>query len=459
MSSEKTEQRGRTVAIVGRPNVGKSAIFNRLAGKRVAIVHAESGVTRDRLMREVEWEEERFDLIDTGGVCNVDGSSERDTIVDGTRQQVDIALVDASVAIFVTDVESGITPLDLEVANILRLSGCTTFLAANKADSPARDNDVADFEELGFPVFPVSALHNRGFGDLMEQVVAELPQVDNVTVADPLRVAVVGRPNVGKSSYINRLLRNNRVIVSDVPGTTRDSIDVPFVIGRGESARHYVLSDTAGMRRLGKVSSTVERFSLFRAEQSVQNADVVVLVVDATQGPTQQDKKIAAMVVKHGRGCVVLVNKWDLSETTQRQYGPEISYRMPFMGYCPVVFTSAQSGYNIKRSIDAIDHVAAQVKMQLPTGILNRALMTAYERVSPPAIKGRRLKIFYATQVGVNPIRVKLFVNDPKCATMPYQQYLRKSLRRNFGLEGAPVVLQFASRRSTDKQGDKKSRR
>jgi GTP-binding protein len=458
MSSENTEQRGRTVAIVGRPNVGKSAIFNRLARKRVAIVHAESGVTRDRLMREVEWEEERFELIDTGGVGNVDRSSERDVIVDGTRQQVDIALLDASVAIFVTDIESGITALDLEVAGILRGSGCTTFLAANKADTPARDNDAAEFEELGFPVFPVSALHNRGFGELMDKAVAELPHVENVTETDPLRVAVVGRPNVGKSSYINRLLRNNRVIVSDIPGTTRDSIDVPFVIGRGETARHYVLSDTAGMRRLGKVSSSVERFSLFRAEQSVQNADVVVLVVDATQGPTQQDKKIASMVVKHGRGCVVLVNKWDLSETTQRQYGPELSHKMPFMGYCPVVFTSAQSGYNIRRSIDAIDHVAAQVKMQLPTGILNRALLDAYEQVNPPAVKGRRLKIFYSTQVGVNPLRVKLFVNDPKRVTVPYRKYLAKALRRNFGLEGAPLILQFTPRRGDDGKGRRKPR-
>lgn len=450
MSSETIDQRGRTIAIVGRPNVGKSAIFNRLAGKRVAIVHAQSGVTRDRLMREVEWDDERFELIDTGGVCNVDGASERDTIVDGTRQQVDIALEDASVAIFVTDIESGIAPLDLEVAGILRESGCKTFLAANKADSPDRDNEAVEFEELGFPVFPVSALHNRGFGELMDRAVSELPHVENVTKTDPLRVAVVGRPNVGKSSYINRLLRSNRVIVSDVPGTTRDSIDVPFVIGRGETARHYVLSDTAGMRRLGKVDSTVERFSLFRAEQSVRNADVVVLVVDSTQGPTQQDKKIAAMVVKHGRGCVVLVSKWDLSDTTQRQYGPEIMAKMPFMGHCPVVFASAESGYNIKRSVEAIDHVAAQVKMKLPTGILNRTLLDAYEQVNPPMIKGRRLKIYYSTQVGTNPIRVKLFVNDPKRVTEPYRKYLKKALRRGFGLEGAPLILKFSSRKKKE---------
>ncbi|MBT3192840.1 MAG: ribosome biogenesis GTPase Der [Verrucomicrobia bacterium] len=450
METETTNQDKRIVAIVGRPNVGKSATFNRLAGRRIAIVHAESGVTRDRLMREVLWGEERFELVDTGGVCNIDGSSTPDVIEAGIRRQVDVALGDATMAIFVVDIQSGVHPMDLEVAGILRASGCPTVVAANKADGPSHDVGVADFQQLGFPVFPVSALQNRGFDALMVPVVKALPEAENLTVADPVRVAIVGRPNVGKSSYVNRLLRNDRVIVSNIPGTTRDSVDVPFVVGKGAQARHYVLVDTAGMRRSGKVDSTVERFSLMRAEKSIEDANVVVHVMDAEQGPTAYDKKIASLISKHERGCIVLVNKWDLAEgqVTQTQYGPALVKTMPFMGHCPVLFASAQSGYNIRRTIEAIDYVAGQVAVELPTGILNRTIQDAYEQVRPPSIKGKRLKLFYATQVGTDPIRLRIFVNDPKIIRPAYRVYLIKSLRKRFGLEGAPVVLQFRARKS-----------
>ncbi len=452
MNTSETNPKQRVVVIVGRPNVGKSAMFNRLAGKRIAIVHAQSGVTRDRLMREVTRGEERFELVDTGGVCNIDGAATDDVIETGIRSQVDAALGDAAVAIFVVDVQAGVHPMDEEVAGILRASGCTTVVAANKADGENHDVGAVDFERLGFPVFPVSALQHRGFDALMAPVIKALPEAENPTEVEPLRVAIVGRPNVGKSSYVNRLLRSDRVLVSNIPGTTRDSVDVPFAVGSGHQARHYVLVDTAGMRRSGKIDSTVERFSLMRAEKSIKGATVVILVLDAHQGPTAHDKKIAALVEEYHRGCIVLVNKWDLAdgEVTQRQYGPALVKTMPFMGHCPVLFASAETGYNIRRTVEAIDYVASQVTVDLPTGILNRTLHEAFEKVGPPGVKGKRLKMYYATQVGKDPIRIRLFVNDPKIVRPAYRSYLIKCLRSRFGLEGAPVLLQFRARKRRD---------
>ena len=442
-----TGEKKRIVAIVGRPNVGKSAIFNRLAGRRVAIVHKQSGVTRDRLMMEIDWRGDRFEIVDTGGVCLLDGELSRDEIDAGILTQVRAALRDATAAILVVDIEGGTAPMDIEVADLLRKSECFTVVAANKADNPARDSDAHEFERLGFPVFPVSALHNRGFGELMPQVVKALPPPENEEKARPLKVAIIGRPNVGKSSYVNRVLRSDRVIVSGVPGTTRDSVEVPFTVGKGAQARHYKLIDTAGMRRLKKIDSSVERFGLFRAEKSIRRADVVVLMLDTVQGPTAQDRKIAALVQQHNKGCVLVVNKWDLSECTQRRYGPEIFKCMPFVAYCPVIFISAKTGYNIRQSIDAIDYVASQVRTTLPTGILNRVILDAAEKVHAPSVKGRRLKIFYSTQVGCEPVRIRIFVNDPRVVKPEYRQYLTRRLREKFGLEGAPVILQFRSRR------------
>jgi len=416
-------EKKRILAILGRPNVGKSALFNRLAGKRIAIVHAQSGVTRDRLVREVVWNEQRFELVDTGGVSTPSGL---DSIDAGIRVQAETALEDAAAVILVTDIQAGIHPMDEEVAALVRRSGCPAFVAANKADGERFDPAASDFNRLGFPVFPVSALQNRGIDDLMEQVIPVLPEAGNTTIENPLRVAVVGRPNVGKSSYVNRLLRNERVIVADVAGTTRDSIEVPFSVGSGPQARHYVLVDTAGIRRSGKIDNTVERYSLHRSEQSIKDANVVVLILDAVQGPTAHDKKIASLIQKHNRGCVILVNKWDLAdgEVTQRQYGPALEKAMPFMGHCPIVFASALDGYNIRRTVETIDTVAPQVTGTLPTGILNRTLQDACERVSPPAIKGRRLNLYYATQIGVNPVCVRVFVNRPDLMRPAYALYL-----------------------------------
>ncbi len=438
----------RLAVIVGRPNVGKSAIFNRLAGRRLSIVHSESGVTRDRLVQEVCRDGRRFELVDTGGVTPPQSEAANDLIASGTNRQVDRALDDAAVAILVVDIQAGLHPMDFEVAALLRKRAATVVVAANKADHVSHEILAHEIARLGFPVFPVSALHGRGLDDLMDAVVALLPEAGAAPEEPPLRVAIVGRPNVGKSSYVNRLLESDRVIVSDVPGTTRDSIDVPFCIGEGPSARRYVLTDTAGMRRSGKVDSVVERFSLFRAEDSIRHADVVVHVLDAVQGPMRQDKKIAAAIQEHRRGCVVLVNKWDLQPCKPADFSRALMDEMPFMVHCPVVFVSAVTGHNVRRSVDAIDRVAGQVRLQLPTGVLNRTLRNAWDRVPPQASGKRRLKMFYCTQVGMSPVTVRLFVNEPRLVADAYRSYLIKALRKAFGLEGAPVVLRFTSRSS-----------
>ncbi len=444
----------RAAAIVGRPNVGKSALFNRLVGRRLAIVHEESGVTRDRLSAEVHWRNERFELIDTGGVSVVDNAAPSDIITAGITRQVEVAMADAPVAILTVDITAGIHPMDREVALLLRRKNRTVVVAVNKADNDGLLDDAAEFESLGFPVFPVSALHNRGMDALLQAVAAKLPEADNPTAENPLKVAIVGRPNVGKSSYVNRLLRNDRVIVSDIPGTTRDSIEVPFTVGTGPQARSYLLIDTAGMRRKGKIDRQVERFSLMRAEKSIERADVAVLVLDAQQGPTSMDKSIASKIIDKRKGIVLAINKWDLAEAggiTQRAYSRALAETLPFLGFAPIVYFSAQSGYNIRNSIDVIDHVAAQINHPMGTGLLNRVLRDAFDRVQPVISSGRRLKLYYATQVGTRPVRIRLFVNEPRLATDQYKSYLIRILRETFGLEGAPVILQLRGKKEAEK--------
>lgn len=444
------------MAIVGRPNVGKSALFNRLVKRRVSIVHEEVGVTRDRVACEADWNGERFELIDTGGLGHFDNEVSDDRIIAGTEAQAEVAIADASFIIFVVDITAGLAPLDEEVARILHRSGRTVLLAANKADNPERDDGAYDFDVLGFPVFPVSAAHNRGISELMEALVPQLPHEENPTEKTPLRVAIVGRPNAGKSSYINRLLKDERVIVSDMPGTTRDSIEIPFTIGEGESARHYQLIDTAGMQKDTRGRGAVDWFSNLRTEKSIERADVVVMMLDAETGPTSSDKKVAAKIIDAQKGCLLLVNKWDLAEdadqeVTQTQYLPALREALPFMGFAPVMFVSAKSGYNIKRSIEAIDYVAAQTRTEITTGVLNRVIQQACEKYPPPIAKGKRLKIYYATQTGTDPIYIKVFVNNPDNARSNWLSYLKNQLREAFGLEGAPIFVKLVARSRPDK--------
>lgn len=430
------------VAIVGRPNVGKSALFNRILNRRLAIVHEECGVTRDRLIARTAWDGKAFDLVDTGGLQEFNRATSSDVIATGTREQSEAAISDASVVVFVVDVESGILPLDEEVALLIRRRGVPAVLVVNKCDNPVRDAEALVFERFGFPVFCVSALHNRGLQELLDHIADALPAAVEGPSPEPLKITVVGRPNVGKSSFINRILRKERMIVSDIPGTTRDSIDIPFTVGKGPTARHYLLTDTAGMRRMGKIDGAVERYSVFRAEKSIERADVVVLMLDASQGPSSQDKAIANLIETAEKGCVLIINKWDLmGHSTQKQYCDALARELPFLKWVPVIFVSAKDGYNIRQCLDAIDQVAAQVQAQLPTGILNRTIMSAYDRVQPPMIKGKRFKIYYATQMGAKPIRIGLFVNDPKRLTPAYRDFLIHTLRDTFGLGGAPVRL------------------
>ena len=439
------------MAIVGRPNVGKSALFNRLVGRRVSIVHEEEGVTRDRVACEANWEGERFELIDTGGLGHFDKEVSGDQIVAGTEAQAEVAIADASFIIFVVDITAGAVPLDEEVARLLHQSGRTVIVAANKADNPEREESIYDFDKLGFPVFPVSAVHNRGIAALMEDLVPQLPHEENPTELKPLRVAVVGRPNAGKSSYINRLLKDDRVIVSDVPGTTRDSIEIPFIIGKGESARHYQLIDTAGVQKDTRTRGAVDWFSNLRTDKSIERADVVVMVLDAETGPTTRDKKVAAKVIDAQKGCLLLMNKWDLAQDaeddiTQTKYLPALREALPFLNFAPVLFVSAKDGYNIKRSIEAIDYVAAQNRTEITTGVLNRVIQQACEKYPPPIAKGKRLKIYYATQTGTQPIYIKLFVNNPDNARSNWVAYLKNQLREAFGFEGAPLFLKLVAR-------------
>jgi GTP-binding protein len=438
----------RIIAIVGRPNVGKSAFFNRLAGRRIAIVHEQSGVTRDRLMADVTWDNQPFEVIDTGGIGYMDGATPDGVIDQGIIHQVEAAIQDATILIFVVDISVGLLPLDQEVAKLLHASGRQVFLAANKSDNIELDADIVEFEGLGYPAFPISALHNRGVGEMMEEVLPCLPPAENLTVKNPLKVAIVGRPNAGKSSYINRLLRHERVIVSEVPGTTRDSIEIPFSVGTGEHAKHYQLIDTAGVRKRGKVKDLVEHFSVIRTERSIDRADIAILVLDAEEGPKDKDKKLAAMIRDKETGCILMINKWDLAEgiTTQTKYGKALSEQLSFLNFAPVMFASSKSGYNIRKTIEAIDYVASQVSRELSTGVLNRVIHDATQRVAPPMVKGSRLKIYYCTQVGTKPVRIKFFCNNPKNATSAYKAYIMNQLRSKFGLEGAPIVMHFVAR-------------
>jgi GTP-binding protein len=441
------------VSLVGRPNTGKSALFNRIAKKRVAIVFDQPGVTRDRVTREVEVGGRKFMLVDTGGIA-FDRRVTRDPLDDETRNQAALAVEDSAVCVIVVDSREGITPLDAEVIKRVRESGVQCVIAANKCDSEGDDWRAGEFERFGLKVFATSAEHGRGVDALMQEVLSKLPPaVEDESAKRPLRVAVVGRPNAGKSSYINRLLNAPRVIVSDIAGTTRDAVEVPFTIGSGPEARHYMLVDTAGMKQHTKMSKTsVDNFSLFRSEEAIKESDVVVLLLDAKMGPTMQDKRIAGKILDAKRACVILCQKWDLAVedgVTETKALPALRQMMPFLNFAPVVFCSNKSGYNVRRTVDAIDRAAASASMRLPTGMLNRVLTQATKKTLAPMVKGKRLKVYYALQVSTNPQTIRLFVNDPKLVTPAYLSFLEKNIRARFGLEGAPlrIFLKARSRR------------
>ena len=447
------------VSLVGRPNTGKSALFNRIAKKRVAIVFDQPGVTRDRVTREVEVQGRKVMLVDTGGIA-FDRRVTHDPLDEETKGQAALAVEDSAVCVIVVDSREGITPLDSEVIAAVRKSGVPCVIAANKCDTADDDWRAAEFERFGLPVFATSAEHGRGVEALVSDVVSKLPPVDAEEESSkrPLRVAIVGRPNAGKSSYVNRLLNTPRVIVSEIAGTTRDAVEVPFTIGSGPEARRYMLVDTAGMKPHTKMSKTsVDNFSLFRSEQAIEEADVVILLLDPVIGPTMQDKRIAGKILDAHRACVLMLNKWDLALeegiTNEKKAADAVRAMMPFLNFAPIVFCSNKSGYNIRRTVEAIDRAAASASERIPTGMLNNVIVKATKKTLSPMIKGKRLKIYYGLQVSTNPQTIRLFVNDPKLVTPAYLSFIEKNIRARFGLEGAPLRIFLKARTRKDPSG------
>ena len=437
------------IAIVGRPNVGKSMLFNKLVGQRLSIVEDTPGVTRDRLYAEAEWRNRKFDLVDTGGI----EPSADSQILAFMRQQAEIAIQHATVILFVCDIKTGLTASDQEVANMLLRSQKPVVLAVNKMDQVGITNpDIYEFYNLGLgdPI-AVSAVHGHGTGDLLDACMEYFPPEDEEEEEDDvIKVAVIGKPNVGKSSLVNRILGEQRVIVSDMAGTTRDAVDSYFENQKGK----YLFIDTAGMRKKSKVDDRIEKFSVLRATMAIERADVCLILVDANEGVTEQDTKVAGLAHEAGKACIIVVNKWDAIEKddkTMDHMRQDIRRDLSYMTYAPIVFISALTGQRVDRLFDLINYVNDQASLRITTGMLNTVLAAATARVQPPTDKGRRLKIYYMTQIGIKPPHFVCFCNDAKLFHFSYQRYLENQIRSTFGLEGTPVRLTI--RQKSDKEG------
>lgn len=482
------------IAIVGRPNVGKSALFNRIIRKRIAIVHDQPGVTRDRVSAEAEWHGRPYTIVDTGGIGLLRKEKSKDVIIKAAVEQVDIAIEAADVIILVVNVQEGIVPLDNEVAQRLRKSGKTVLVAVNKVDTSRVEPQVAEFTRLGFEkIFPVTAIHGEGIEALVDAAVALLPPLEKLEAEaaalaeseaeateageevapqpkprGPLKLAIVGRPNVGKSSIINALTKSERVIVSPIAGTTRDAVDVPFEVETEGVRQKYILIDTAGIRKARSVNDSIEFFSVKRSEESIERCDIAVLVLDAESGIMEQDKKIADRIVQGRKACIVVVNKWDLfadsvlkarEEEIERrkekvryegneapltmlgEFGSWVQEKLFFLDYAPVIFTSAKSGFHLDRLLEAVRYVAAQLQQKIPTALLNRTISDAVERRQPVSAAGHRLKFYYATQVRQAPPTFLMFVNRDELFSDAYKKHLASDLRKAFGYEGCPIIL------------------
>lgn len=436
------------VAIVGRPNVGKSTFFNKIIGRRVSIVEDTPGVTRDRIMAEAEWSGTHFFMIDTGGL----EPESQELIPSHMRAQAEIAMDTADVILFIVDGRGGVTTADREVAQLLRRKGKDVILVCNKIDNPTKlPQDFYDFFELGLgDPHPVSAVNMLGLGDLLDDIVAKFPQgLAAEDDEDAVKIAIIGKPNVGKSSIVNAFAGEERVIVSDIAGTTRDSIDTPFE----KDGQKYVLIDTAGIRRKSKVSDDIEKFSVIRAMAAIERCDVALLVIDATEGLTEQDKKIGGLAHEAGKGIIIVVNKWDLVEketNTMRDMQRKILGELPFMNYAPVMFTSAVKGQRLLPVIDKARTVAENRAMRVSTGQLNSLIADAMMMNNPPSDKGRRLKIYYAAQIGVKPPLFSFQVNDRTIMHFSYARYLENKIREGYGFEGTSI--KFVFREKGDKE-------
>jgi len=427
------------VAIVGRPNVGKSTLFNRIVGDRVAIVEKESGVTRDRLYQDAEWSGVIFTLVDTGGL----DFQEDDGITVNVRQQAEVAIKEADLILFVVDARTGLTPVDTEIAGMLRRAKRPVILVANKVEKFDHTSPVYDFYRLGLgePV-PVSAAEGLNTGDLLDLVLKLLPLEGEAEEYsdDTVKIAVVGRPNVGKSSLVNLVLNQERTIVSNIPGTTRDAIDSFFE----HEGRRYMIIDTAGIRRKSRIVQRIEKYGVMRSLKAIERSDVVVLLLDAVEGVVEQDKRIAGYINDNGKAIILVVNKWDLVEKDERTMARYVSviYReMAFVQYAPVVFTSALTGQRVAKVLEKVDFVFGQYAKRITTKNLNDLFQEAIEQNPPPSYKTRRLKIYYATQSGVKPPTFILFVNDTGLMHFSYGRYLENQLRQAYGFEGTPIRL------------------
>lgn len=427
------------IAIVGRPNVGKSMLFNKLIGQRLSIVEDTPGVTRDRIYGESEWCGRKFTLVDTGGIePNTDNQ-----ILAFMREQAQIAIDNATVIVFVTDIKTGMTASDQEVANMLQRSGKPIVLAVNKVDGTGTvDPEIYEFYNLGLgdPI-AVSAVHGHGTGDLLDACLQYFPPEDEeADESDVVQVAIIGKPNVGKSSLTNRILGQERVIVSNVAGTTRDAIDSYFENSFGK----YNFIDTAGMRKKSRVEDNIEKYSVLRATMAIERSDVCLILIDAHEGVTEQDTKVAGLAHEAGKACIIVVNKWDLVEKddkTMDHMREDIRRDLSFMTYAPILFISAATGQRVNRLFELINYVNDQSATRITTGMLNSVLADAQTRVQPPTDKGRRLKIYYMTQVGVKPPHFVVFCNDKQLFHFSYKRYLENQIRGVFGLEGTPIIM------------------
>jgi GTP-binding protein len=427
------------VAIVGRPNVGKSTIFNRIAGRRISIVEDKPGVTRDRIYSTGEWLDKSFHIIDTGGIEIIEGE---DQISFQMRQQAELAIAEADVILFMVDAKAGVTPADQEVAQILHRAKKPVILVVNKVDNPNNLNEIYEFYSLGIgePI-PISGSHGLGLGDMLDLVISHFPEEDDTEYEeDVIRIAVIGRPNVGKSSLVNAVLGEERVIVSPVAGTTRDAIDTVFQ----RDEHKYVIIDTAGMRKRGKVYENTEKFSVLRAMKAIERCDVALIVIDGEEGIIEQDKKVAGYAFEAGRALIIVVNKWDAVEKddkTMQEFTNTLRDHFKFMDFAPIIFLSAKTGARVHKLLPIVNDVAEQHSMRIQTHLLNDIIADAMVTNPPPTDKGKRLRVKYITQVSVKPPTLVLFVNDPELMHFSYERFLENKIRQALKFEGTPIRI------------------
>lgn len=428
------------LCIVGRPNVGKSTLFNRIVGKKIAITEDQPGVTRDRIYAEGEWLGNHFTVIDTGGL----EPEKEDTIMSNIKKQAQIAIETADVILFVVDGIEGLTSTDREIASILRKSGNEVILATNKIDNPNKDTDIYEFYEIGFgEPMVISSEQGLGIGDLLDEIVKHFPKEKMDSEEDDvIKVTLIGKPNVGKSSLVNNILGEERVIVTNIPGTTRDAIDSHFQYKENK----YIFIDTAGLRRKRSIDENVERYSVIRTLTAVDRSDICILVIDAMEGVTEQDTKIAGYAHDNGKAMIIAINKWDLVEKenmTYREFEKKIRDALGFMTYAPIVFISALTGQRVPKLMDLLDIVNNNYNLRISTGVLNDIINQAVLMNQPPSDKGKRCRIYYGTQVSVRPPTFVIFINDKELMHFSYERYLENQIRTHFGFSGTPIKLEF----------------